>query len=45
LSGFCSSPGWGAAGWGLLLGAPILAVAKTVMSYAGADRLKEVLEG
>ncbi len=34
---------WG--GWGLLLGAPILAVAKTVMSYAGADRLNEVLEG
>jgi predicted PurR-regulated permease PerM len=33
---------WG--GWGLLLGAPILAVAKTVMSYAGADRINEVLE-
>jgi predicted PurR-regulated permease PerM len=34
---------WG--GWGLLLGAPILAVAKTVMSYAGAERINEVLEG
>jgi predicted PurR-regulated permease PerM len=34
---------WG--GWGLLLGAPILAVAKTIMSYAGADRINDVLEG
>ena len=34
---------WG--GWGLLLGAPILAVAKTIMSYAGAERLNDVLEG
>ena len=33
---------WG--GWGLLLGAPILAVAKTIMSYAGADRINDVLE-
>ncbi len=33
---------WG--GWGLLLGAPILAVAKTIMSYTGADRINEVLE-
>ena len=34
---------WG--GWGLLLGAPILAVAKTVMNYAGAERINDVLEG
>jgi predicted PurR-regulated permease PerM len=34
---------WG--GWGLLLGAPILAVAKTVMNYAGAGRINDVLEG
>jgi predicted PurR-regulated permease PerM len=34
---------WG--GWGLLLGAPILAVAKTIMSYAGAERINDVLEG
>lgn len=34
---------WG--GWGLLLGAPILAVAKTVMSYAGVGRINDVLEG
>lgn len=33
---------WG--GWGLLLGAPILAVAKTITSYAGADRINEVME-
>jgi predicted PurR-regulated permease PerM len=33
---------WG--GWGLLLGAPIIAVAKTITSYAGAHRLNEVLE-
>ncbi len=34
---------WG--GWGLLLGAPILAVAKTVMSYGGGGRINDVLEG
>jgi predicted PurR-regulated permease PerM len=33
---------WG--GWGLLLGAPLIAVAKTITSYAGARRLNEVLE-
>jgi predicted PurR-regulated permease PerM len=33
---------WG--GWGLLLGAPIIAVAKTITSHAGAHRLNEVLE-
>jgi predicted PurR-regulated permease PerM len=34
---------WG--GWGLLLGAPILAVTKTVMSYGGGGRINDVLEG
>jgi predicted PurR-regulated permease PerM len=33
---------WG--GWGLLLGAPIIAVAKTITSHAGAHRLNELLE-
>jgi len=33
---------WG--GWGLLLGAPIIAVVKTITNHAGANRLNEVLE-
>ena len=33
---------WG--GWGLLLGAPIIAVVKTITNHAGAHRLNDVLE-